>query len=184
MSAAHRDCHCRPLRTHLGVGLAYRDCHFISGRDPSFLSREVMGTMRYVCDAPEGKIWFQIETEGEAARETDLMGHAVEKHFRQAREQATGSYVPPSGPYVEQDIGLKAHLHRVMPVFLTLRDREGNGLATAMLPPRAEPRGYRSIVVGPGNSDPYPQHESAIRKLGEQFGLTLDRARCYPYGRT
>src|SRR3954452_22122940 len=91
--------------------------------------------MRYVCDAPDQKTWFQIETEGEAARESDLMQHAVEKHFRQAREHAATTYVLPSGSYIEQNIGLKGHLERVMPVFLTLRDSEGNGLATAMLPP-------------------------------------------------
>ena len=91
--------------------------------------------MRYVCDAPNGETWFQIETEAEAALETVLMGHAVEKHFWQAREHAIATYVPPSGSYIEQDIGLKAHIQRVIPVFLTLRDEEGNGLATAMLPP-------------------------------------------------
>ena len=76
--------------------------------------------MRFVCDAPHGQAWFQIETEAEAALESDLMNHAVEKHFRQAREHARMSYVPPSGSYIEQDIGLKAHIQRVMPVFLTL----------------------------------------------------------------
>src|SRR5215212_11477612 len=94
--------------------------------------------MRYVCDAPSGKTWFQIETEAEAALESDLMQHAVEKHFRQVREHAATTYVPPSGSYIEQNIGLKAHLQRVMPVFLTLRDQEGIGLATAMLPPPGE----------------------------------------------
>ena len=140
--------------------------------------------MQYVCDAPDGKAWFRIETEGEAALETDLMGHAVEKHFLRAREWAATSYAPPSGPWIEQDIGLNAHLQRVMPIFLTLRDQEGNGLATAMLPTRGrtEP-GFRPVIVGPGNSDPYLEHALAIAKLGEHFGLTLDRSRCYPYGR-
>lgn len=141
--------------------------------------------MQFVCDASDGKTWFRIETEAEAALETDLMGHAVEKHFRQAREHATASYVPPPGRYIEQHIGLKSHLERVMPIFLTLRDGEGTGLATAMLPPQGRSdRGFRSIIVGPGNSDPYPQHGHAIAKLGEHFGLILDRARCYPYWRT
>ena len=81
--------------------------------------------MRFVCDAPSGQTWFQIETEAEAALESHLMNHAVEKHFRQAREQAVMTYVPPSGSYIEQNIGLKAHLERVMPVFLTLRNQEG-----------------------------------------------------------
>jgi len=141
--------------------------------------------MRYACDAPGGKTWFQIETEGEAAQESDLMSHAVAKHFLQARERAESSYAPRPGPYIEQDIGLKAHIQRVMPVFLTLRDAEGAGLATAMLPPahKADPT-FRPMIVGYGNSDPYPQHGEAIKAIGEHFGLTLDRARCYPYRRS
>ena len=77
--------------------------------------------MQYVCKAPGGKAWFQIETEGEAALESDLMGHAVEKHFRQAREHAGTTYVPPSGSYIVRDIGLKARVQRVMPLFLARR---------------------------------------------------------------
>ena len=40
--------------------------------------------MKYVCDAPGKQSWFRIETEGEAERESALMNHAVEKHFRGA----------------------------------------------------------------------------------------------------
>src|SRR5215212_8113351 len=111
-------------------------------------SSEMGRVMRHVCDAPDGKTWFQIETEVEAARESALMGHAVEKLFRQAREQAKTSYVPPSGSYIEQNIGLKAHIQRVMPVFLILRDQDGNGLATAMLPPS----GQDARAVRPGHT--------------------------------
>jgi len=138
--------------------------------------------MQYVCDAPGSKSWFRIETEAEAARESDEMRHAVEKHFRQAWEAATHTYQATSRAFVEQNIGLNAHIQRVMPLFLTLRDAEGNALATAMLPPggRHVPT-FRTIIVGPENRDPYPQHGEAIRKLGEHFGLTLDHARCYPY---
>ena len=39
------------------------------------------------------------------------------------------------------------------------------------------------MVVGPENSDPYPEHWEAIRSLGRHFGLALDPSRCYPYGR-
>jgi hypothetical protein len=139
--------------------------------------------MQYVCDVPGSKTWFRIETEGEAARESDAMGHAVEKHFRQAWDAAANSYHSTLSSFVEQNIGLKAHIHRVMPLFLTLRDAEGNALATAMLPPGGQPDpSFRIIIVGPENRDPYPEHEDAIRKLGEHFGLTLDRSRCYPYG--
>jgi hypothetical protein len=140
--------------------------------------------MQYVCDAPGGKIWFRIETEGEAAQEAELMGHAVEKHFKRAFEQAVASYVPAQVSYIEQNIGLAAHVRRTMPMFLTLRDSDGNGLATAMLAPKGSNQpAVRPIVVGPRNTDPYPQHESAINKLAEHFGVSLDRSRCYPYGR-
>ena len=91
--------------------------------------------MRYVCDAPGGTTWFQIETQAEAALESQTMNHAVEKHFIQAQEIAAKSYVAPPGPFFERDIGLKAHVQRSMPIFLTLRDGEGTALVTAMLPP-------------------------------------------------
>ena len=145
--------------------------------------------MRFVCDATGGKAWFRIETEAEAAKESDLMRHAVEKHFRRAYEQASLAYRPAPGPFVEQDIGRAAHVRRTMPVFLTLRDAEGTALATAMLPPRRHQAAGRDdavvcpMVVGPGNADPYAEHGEAIRALGEHFGLALNRARCYPYGR-
>ena len=142
--------------------------------------------MRFVCDATGGKAWFRIETEAEAARESELMQHAVEKHFRRAHEQASQGYRPAPGPYVEQDIGRAAHIRRAMPVFVTLRDAEGNALATAMVP---QPAGQDSLacnpmVVGPGNGDPYPEHGDAILAFGRHFGFTLDRARCYPYRRS
>src|SRR5262245_20268483 len=140
--------------------------------------------MQFVCDAPP-KTWFRIETEGEAALESRAMNHAVENWFKQAYEQATKSYVPPrSAPYIEQNIGLKAHIQRVMPLFLTLRDAEGNALVTAMLPPLGkDERSFKPIVVGVDNTDPYPEHGDAIRQLARHYGLTLDPARCYPYRR-
>jgi hypothetical protein len=137
--------------------------------------------MRYVCDAGQNT-WFEIETEAEAAQESQLMAHAVEKHFCQAYATARASYVPPIGPFVEQEIGLKDHIRRTMPKFFTLRDPEGSGLATAMLGAPSTPgRTRQAIVVGAQNGDPYPQHGEAIRKLGEHFSVSLDRARCYPY---
>ena len=71
-----------------------------------------------------------------------------------------------------------------MPLFLTLRSADGEALVTAMLPPvgRNQPN-FRMIIVGKANSDPYPEHETAIKALGTYFGLILDRSRCYPYGR-
>jgi hypothetical protein len=138
--------------------------------------------MQYVCDAPVNKAWFRIETEGEAARESQVMNHAVEKHFRQAQEQAVKSYVP-SGSFIEQDIGLKAHIKRVMPIFLTLRDNEGKALATAMLPPEGGNGNVKPIVVGFANGDPFPEHREAIRALADHFGIILDPDRCYPYRR-
>ena len=123
--------------------------------------------MRYVCDAPGAKAWFRIETQGEAALESQAMSHAVEKHFIQAQECAATSYVPPPVPFIERDIGLKAHIQRVMPIFLTLRDGDGNPLVTAMLPPSGyDERTFRPVIVGPANTDPYPDHADAIEVLG------------------
>jgi hypothetical protein len=71
-----------------------------------------------------------------------------------------------------------------MPLFLTLRDENGQALVTAMLPPGGKrDQDFGCIIVGPGNSDPYPDHADAIKALGTHFALTLDRARCYPYRR-
>lgn len=141
--------------------------------------------MQFVCDAPP-KAWFRIETEGEAALESQAMNHAVEKYFKQFHEQAARSYVPPrSAAYIEQNIGLKAHVQRVMPIFLTLRDAEGKALVTAMLPPLGkDERSFKPIiVVGYDNCDPYPEHGDAIRVLARHYGLALDPGRCYPYRR-
>lgn len=140
--------------------------------------------MQYVCDAGP-KTWFRIETEAEAALESKAMDHAVEKYFRQAYQQAAKAYVPPkSGRYIEQNIGLKEYVQRVMPIFLTLRDGEGKALATAMLPPTGQDeRAFKPIIVGLANGDPYPEHGDAIRSLAEHYKLTLDSARCYPYRR-
>jgi hypothetical protein len=140
--------------------------------------------MQYVCDASPNT-WFRIETESEAALESRDMSHAVEKYFRQAYEHAVSTYVPPkSARYVEQNIGLKAHVQNVMPRFLTLRDGEGKALVTAMLPPAGlDERAFKPIVVGFENSDPYSEYGDAIAALGQYFSLTLDRARCYPYHR-
>jgi hypothetical protein len=140
--------------------------------------------MQYVCDAPNGKTWFRIETEGEAEHESRLMNHTVEKYFRREREKLVEAWRHDRPNTIERDIGLEAHVQREMPLFLTLRDGEGNALATAMLPPGGKDRGgFRIIIVATANADPYPQHDAAIAALGTHFGLLLDRERCFPYGR-
>jgi len=140
--------------------------------------------MRFVVDAPNGKSWFRLETEGEAVQESQLMRHAVEKYFRIEREKAVQSYQPVSRSFIEQDIGLKAHIQRAMPLFLTLRDQDGKAHVTAMLPAGGKAdTGGRCIIVGPSNADPYPTEGEAIKALADHFGLTLERERCYPYQR-
>lgn len=140
--------------------------------------------MKYVCDAPGGETWFRIETDAEAATESEEMRHAVEKFFRKEQEKAMHSYQPISKVNFEQEIGLKAHIQREMPIFLTLRNDEGNPQATAMLPPRGrDDRTFRPIIVGMANSDPYIEHLDAIRALSRHYGIPLERARCYPYRR-
>ena len=140
--------------------------------------------MQFVCDGPNGS-WFRMETEAEASKESQLMNHAVEKHFRREVEEAEKTFVPPTSKWAfEQKIGLKSHVQKVMPIFVTLRDREGTGLATAMLPPAGEDEtSFRPIVVGPANADPYPKHGEDIKVLARHYGLTLNPARCYPYRR-
>jgi hypothetical protein len=138
--------------------------------------------MEYVCDGPNDVTWFRLMTEAEAVAESEEMRHAVEKHYRRERERAGESFRPLSSVYIEQDIGKEAHIQRSMPMFLTLRDMDGNGLATAMLPPGGK-SGGACIIVGPGNADPYIDNADAIKSLGDHFGLSLDRAHCYPYRR-
>jgi hypothetical protein len=140
--------------------------------------------MKYVCDGDGGTVWFRIETEVEAAAESAVMRHKVEKYFLQEKDEATKSFRPASSVLFEQEIGLRAHIQRAMPLFLTLRDGDGNALVTAMLPPGGQDRdGFRSIIVGVANADPYPAHGQSIEALGSHLGLTLDRASCFPYGR-
>jgi hypothetical protein len=140
--------------------------------------------MQYICDAPDRRTWFRIETEAEAAAESAAMRHAVEKYFRQERAKAIRSFRPASSVHFEQEIGLAAHVKREMPMFLTLRDDEGEALVTAMLPPGGkDDTAFRPIIVGVENADPYPEHGEAIAALGVHFGAALDRSRCYPYRR-
>jgi len=140
--------------------------------------------VKYVCDAPGGKTWFRLETEAEAVKESQVMNHAVEKYFRQEEAKASASFTPASPRFIEQEIGRKAHVQRAMPWFLTLREGDGTALATAMLPPggREDP-GFRVIIVGSGNADPYPEQGEAIQALADHLGLELERSRCYPYQR-
>jgi hypothetical protein len=138
--------------------------------------------MEYVCDAPRDLTWFRLMTEGEAVAESLAMQHAVEKHYRRERERAADLYQPTTPVYIEQDIGKEAYIQRTMPLFLTLRDQDGEALVTAMLPPRSRPEGT-CIIVGRGNADPYPEYGDAIEALGRHCGMTLDRHRCFPYRR-
>ncbi len=136
--------------------------------------------MRYVCDAPGGKTWFSMETQSEADAESSAMQHAVAKHFQRAVEAARMTYQPREGlASFERDIGLKDHVTRTTPLFLTLRAGDGEALATAMIPRSLS--GGRIIIVGPANNDPWPEHASAIAALGDHFGRLLPRSECYPY---
>jgi hypothetical protein len=151
-----------------------------------FLSLSESGTapMKYVCDAPERMTWFRIETEFEAEQEAALMTHAVDKHFRRECAAAARTFKPASTVFIEQNIGLKAHIQETMPLFVTLRDHDGNAHVTAMLPPRGhDDPTFRMIIVGRANGDPYPEFEMAIHSLADHFGLSLDREQCFPYAR-
>ncbi len=139
--------------------------------------------MQYVCDAPGAATWFRFETEAEAEAEAALMAHAVDRYFRHFEAAARESFRGPRGaPSFEQAIGLKDHITRAMPVFLTLRADDGQGLATAMLPPRGRNQAnFKIVIVGPANADPYIAHANAIAALGAHYGLKLPREECFPY---
>lgn len=139
--------------------------------------------MRFVCNAPGGATWFQLETEAEAEAEAALMRHAVDKHFRRFSAAAHESYrAPPGTATFEQSIGLKAHVARSMPLFLTLRADDGEGLASAMLPPLGRNQAnFAIVIVGPLNSDPYAAHAAAISALAAHFNIDLLREACFPY---
>lgn len=139
--------------------------------------------MQFTCDAPGKKAWFRIETEHEAEAEAQMMRHAVDKYFLRELERARESWRAPAGAAVsERDIGMKAHIARSMPLFLTLRADDGEGLATAMLPPEGRNQvSFRIIIVGPANADPYASHAEAIAALGKHFHLDLPREECFPY---
>jgi hypothetical protein len=140
--------------------------------------------MQYFCDAPRDLTWFRVVTEAEAVEESRLMNHAVEKYYRREHDKAAAAYRPLSSVFIEQDIGKADHILRAMPLFLTLRDQDGMALATAMLPATGQdPTSFRSIIVGPGNADPYDHFADAIRALAEHVHMRLDRAHCYPYRR-
>lgn len=139
--------------------------------------------MLHVCDAPDGKTWFRLETEIEAEQESEVMGHAVAKHFGRAMKAALESFKPASSVSFEGNIGQEAHLQKTMPLFVTLRNQDGEALVTAMLPPQGGSNtAVKPMVVGPKNGDPYPEHGEAIVALGDHFGLTLSRETCFPYG--
>lgn len=140
--------------------------------------------MKYVCDAG-AKTWFCMENVHEAAFESIAMNHAVERFFRDCYDKGLKNYKPAGGlRAIEQSIGREDFIQRTMPMFLTLRDAEGQPLVTAMLPPPGkDERAFRPIIVGPANADPYPAHGDAIAALARHFKLKLDAATCFPYRR-
>ncbi len=140
--------------------------------------------MQYICDAPP-YTWFRLETVSEAQAESQMMEHAVERYFRETHEKAQQSFVPPAGGrFIEQNIGRKDYIQRTMPMFVTLRSNDGTALVTGMLPPggKAQP-GFRPIIVGKANGDPYGAYGQAIAALAKHLGLALERERCFPYQR-
>lgn len=167
---------------HLIAMLSRRPRVDCPGRAPTLVDQPLEGAVLYVCDASR-ETWFRLETHAEAQEESRQMDHAVERYFRDHLEKAQRSYVPPSGGrFIEQNIGLKDHIRSAMPMFVTLRDNDGKALVTGMLPPGGKPQpGFRPIIVGRSNTDPYPAHGTAIAALARHIAMPLDRDRCFPY---
>ena len=131
--------------------------------------------MQYICDAPEKKAWFRIESSVEAALESAVMKNAIEVQYENALRAAVQTYQPSTRlRFIERNIGLNAHVARTMPMFLTLRDSEGNHLANAMLPPCGRnDEGFVCHIVGPGGSDALKAEASAVDALERHFGLSV-----------
>jgi hypothetical protein len=144
-------------------------------------SERLGGPMRYVCDAPGNLTWFRLESLAEAEAEAAAMQHAVDKFFRNARLQAMESFRPASDRFIEQEIGLAAHIARSMPYFLTLRDEDGASVVTAMVSQPSGDCSRKAIIVGFRNADPYSDFADAILALGQHLGRPLERDTCYPY---
>jgi aromatic ring-cleaving dioxygenase len=99
------------------------------------------------------KTWFAIETQEQANEEARTMSHAVHIYFEHRA----------SKPGV---------------AFFSLRDAMANPVATAMVVDPALALG--SIVVGPRNRNPFPDHREAIIALGDHLKIPLDE-RSFPY---
>ena len=84
--------------------------------------------------------------------------------------------------FLEQEIGLKDHVQRGgLPLFLTLRDEDGVGLVTAMVPPEGrEERGFRCHPGRPRRPNPR-RRASPMLRWASRLGVALTPARCYPY---
>jgi hypothetical protein len=132
--------------------------------------------MQYVCDAPGRKTWFRIETDGEALLEAELMRNAIEVQYENARLAAVQTYQPSQRlQSFERNIGLKAHLERSMPIFLTLRDSEGTPLANAMLPPGGRENGLHTTrVVGPNGADAMRFEPEAVKALEKHYNIAIE----------
>jgi len=135
--------------------------------------------MQYVCDAPGRKAWFRIETEGEAARESEEMRHSLDYFFRHERDAARKRYSPAGNvSFIERDIGLSSHLKRTMPIFLTLRESDGTAVASAILPQDPESESIAARVIGPGDCDAFRAQREALVALEQHLGKPL-RRQCY-----
>jgi len=145
--------------------------------------------MQYVCEAPGRKVWFRIESSAEAALESAVMKNAIEFQYENAHRAAIQTYQPSSRlHFVERDIGLKSHIARTMPMFLTLRDGEGKHLVNAVLPPCGrEDDTFACRIVGPGGMDALTAEADAVEVLEKHFGLSVHKKhsvshRALPFG--
>jgi len=132
--------------------------------------------MQYVCDAPGRRAWFRIETEGEATLEAQEMRHSLDYFFRHEHAAARRSYAPCDRlSFIERDIGLSAHLKRTMPIFLTLRERDGTPVASAILPQDPDSETVAARVIGAGDCDAFRAEREALIALEAHLGKKLRR---------
>jgi len=135
--------------------------------------------MRYICDAPGNKTWFCIETEGEAADESDTMQHAVEKYFRKekrARDPDLPADLDRLHRTGDRPQGASPARDAAVP---DAARRRRDPLVTAMLPAaRRDESGLPADSSSArANTDPYTDNADAIRVLAQHFRIVLDPVR-------
>jgi hypothetical protein len=108
-----------------------------------------------------GRYWVELIDQPTADWESFRMDHAVSKYFA---KHVTDRRSVPKGDFAEAR-------------FFSLRNRNADPVATAMMQPRRI-----DIGVARGNRSPFPEYTEDFEILARHLKVSFN-TRCYPYGR-